>query len=364
MDSIQRQLIHVDPFANLPLRLDQSSQALYKFSIAFLTEDPFGTTFLNPALTKSVGLWPHYNSAIRVCATLLQASGFLDRVRGAGTSNQTIKWRCNLIQCLNRVLSDEATRYGDDALNGVVLMLLFEFMTPGSKQVCLHARALMHLLSHRGKQGCFSDYIDVGLAVLTSKAQIAYLDHLQPGQAGVDEVNAWRGEVDFALDTFRGLSDWIRQTLGTFYCNSILSNSAFLKSIQNFRKPTDVFELSQLTFSLCYIAIALWHIRDVLKCIHFLQTLSMHHDQLGPDRPLPNAVWICVRGTDDNLDLQCQAIRLLRVFHRLKPATQLMLRQFLTELCGVVNGTSIGVILADEDYASISRDALAGLPSG
>ena len=362
LDFVERELIRVEPFANLPIKLDPSGQALYRFSIAFLTEEQFGTSFKNPALTRSLGLWPHYNSEIRVCATLLQASAYLDRVRKVGTSNQTIRWKFNLIKCLNRIISDEASRYGDDALNGVVLLLLFEAMTPGSKQLYLHSRAMMQLLLRRGNQGCFSDHIDVALAILTSKAQIAYLDQLRPGQAGIDEVLAWKRDVDSTVETLSGLSDWVLQALPIFYRNTILNKSGFLESIQKFDKPADIFELSQQTFALCYIAVALWNIRDVQRCSRFLQVLSARHEHLGSDRPLPNTVWVCIRGTDDNPNLQFQAIQLLRVFHRLTNETQSMLGSFLRGLCSVANGSSIGVVLSEEDFTSISRDALTGLP--
>lgn len=362
--SIECELIHVDPFASLPIQLDESSQALYRFSIDFLTEDQFAETFTNPALTRSLGLWTHYNSYIRACASLAMASTHLDRVRRAGTSNLTIKWKFNLIQCLNRVISNEATRYGDDALNGVVLLLLFEAITPRSQQLHLHSRALKQLLSKRGSRGYLSDHVDVGLAVLTSKAQIAYLDHLQPGLAGIQEAWSWKAEVDFTLTTLRGLCDWVLQKLRDFYRNPILQNSLFLRSLQRFEQPTDTFEQSQQIFALCYIAVALLEAQDVPECIRFLQTLSVYHEQLDSARPLSNTVWACIRGTWDSKDLQFQAIRLTRVFHRLTDETQLVLRRFLKGICGVVCGSSKGGLLTEQDYTTIHQEALAGLPCG
>jgi hypothetical protein len=85
--SVGRALLHVDPFANLPIQLDQAGQALYSFSIPFLTDEEFATTLKNPALTQSIGIYSHYNSEVRVCATLLQASAYLDGVRKAGVSH-------------------------------------------------------------------------------------------------------------------------------------------------------------------------------------------------------------------------------------------------------------------------------------
>jgi hypothetical protein len=269
-----------------------------------------------------------------------------------------------LIQSVNRVISNEATRYGDDALNGIVLLLLIEAMTPGSQQCHLHSRALMQLIKGRGKRGCLSDHIDVGLAILTSKAQIAYLDHLQPGLAGIEEAWAWKWEVHFAVATLRGLSDWVLQNLRIFYFNPVLKNSVFLQSIQKFGQPTDTFELSQQIFVLCYVAVALWEIQDVPKCICILQALSARYDQLGQDRSLSNTLWVCIRGMDDNKDLQFQAIRLTRVFHRLTDETQSILRSFLTGLCRVVYGSSIGMLLTEQDYTTIHQEALAGLPYG
>jgi hypothetical protein len=367
LTTIERELIHVDPFANLPIQLDRLDQALYRFSMSFLTEEQFGTSLTNPTLSRSVGLWPHYNSQIRVCATLLITSAWLDQARSAGPSKQTIRWKVNLIRCLNRIISNEATRYGNDAVNGVVLLLLLEVLTPGSQHIHLHSRALMQLFSRQGSRGCLSDHIDVALAILTSKAQIAYLDHLQPGQAGIAEASIWRGEVNFTIATLRDLSDWVLQSPREFYGNPVLRDSLFLQSIREFNQPTDTFELSQQMFALCYVAVVIWECRgDIPECIRFLQVLSAHHERLRPDRPVANTSWVCIRGIDNNKNnkLQYQAIRLMRVFHRLTDKTQSMIRDFLTGLCGVVAGSSIGIILTGHVFMDINKEALSGLPRG
>lgn len=365
LTAVERELIHVDPFTNLPIQLDRLDQALYRFSISFLTEERSQTSLTNPTLSRSVGLWHHYDSKIRACATLLIASAYLDQNRGASPSNQTIKWKVNLIRYLNRIISNDETRYGRDAVNGVVLLLLLEALTPGSQHIHLHSRALMQIFSRRGNRGCLSDHIDVGLAILTSKAQTAYLDHLQPGQAGIEEALTWKGEVNFTVATLRGLSNWVLQSQRDFYGNPALRDSAFLQSIQEFNQPTDTFELSQQMFVLSYIAVVIWEVReDIPKCIRFLQTLSARHECLEPDRPLPNTAWVCIRGIDDNKELQYQAIRLMRVFHRLTDKTQSMIRGFLTGLCGVVAGSSVGIILTGHIFMAINKEALAGLPRG
>jgi len=363
LTAVERELIHVDPFANLPIQLDRLDQALYRFSISFLTEERFHTSFTNPTLSRSVGLWHHYNPKTRACATLLIASVYLDKSRGTSLSNQTIKWKVNLIRCLNRVISNDETRYGHDTVNGVMLLLLLEALTPGSPHIHLHSRALMQIFSRLGNRGCLSDHIDVGVAVLTSKAQLAYLDHLQPGQAGIEEVLTWKGEVNFTVATLRGLSNWVLQSQRDFYGNPALRDSAFLQSIQEFNQPTDTFELSQQMFVLFYIAVVIWEAReDIPKCIRSLQTLSARHECLQPDRPLPNTSWICIRGIDDDKELQYQAIRLMRVFHRLTDKTQSLIRGFLTGLCGVVAGSSVGIILTGHIFIAINKEALAGLP--
>jgi hypothetical protein len=365
LTAVERELIHIDPFANLPIRLDRLDQALYRFSMSFLTEERFQTSLTNPTLSRSVGLWSHYNSKIRFCATLLMASAYLDKTRSAGLSNQTIKWKVNLIRCLNRVISNDETRYGHDAVNGVVLLLLLEALTPGSPHIHLHSRALMQLFSRRGNRGFLSDHIDIGLAILTSKAQTTYLDHLQPGQAGIEEALTWKGEVDFTVATLRGLSDWVLQSQQHFYGNPVLRDSVLLQSIQKFNLPTDTFELSQQMFTLFYIAVVIWEVRnDIPRCIRFLQALSARHERLELDRPLPNTVWVCIRGIDDNKELQYQAIRLIRVFHRLTSKTQSMIRGFLTGLCGVVAGSSVGIILTGHIFMTINKEALAGLSRG
>jgi hypothetical protein len=119
----------------------------------------------------------------------------------------------------------------------------------------------------------------------------------------------------------RGLTDWIQQTLRIFNCAQMLKNSTFLRSIQEFGQPEDDFVLSQQIFILCYIAAVLWDIQNVPKCIHSLQKLSARHEQLGQAQYLPNILWACIRGIDGNKDLQFQALRLTRVFHRLTDET-------------------------------------------
>jgi hypothetical protein len=52
----------------------------------------------------------------------------------------------------------------------------------------------------------------------------------------------------------------------------------------------------------------------------------------------------------------------MRVFHRLTDKTQSMIRGFLTGLCGVVAGSSVGVILTGHVFMAINKEALAGLP--
>jgi hypothetical protein len=78
----------------------------------------------------------------------------------------------------SRLVSSPAMRYGINALNDVISLLLFESMTPSSPQCHLRSRAVMQVPSHKASTGCLSDHIDVALAIITSKAQVLCLDHL------------------------------------------------------------------------------------------------------------------------------------------------------------------------------------------
>jgi hypothetical protein len=359
LTSTGRKLISVDPFANLPIKLDHSSQSLYCFSIAFLTEDCFATTFTNPALTRAIGPSYHYNSEIRLCTTLLQASAYLDSIREGGTSKSTLQWKVASLQCLGRLISSPATRYGVDALNGAVSLLLFESMAPDSPQCYLHSRAVMQVLSHRAGTGCLSDHIDVALAIITSKAQVLYLDHLQASPAGLEEARLWNLEVDFLINTLRGLSEWVIHAQHVFSTGRKPVSGPLSELLQNnFDNPLDDFELSYQIFVLSYLSMVLWGCHDPANCTELLRIMSARHSKLDLGRTCSHAVWVCIQDMDGKWDLQFQAIRLTKVFHRLSRDMQFRVKSFFMGLCEAAIGLTLLVVLSEADFVRMRQEAI------
>ena len=270
----------------------------------------------------------------------MQAGAYLDSVREIGLSTETLQCKVASLKCLGRLISDPATRYGIDVLNGVVALLLFESMTPNNEQCRLQSRAIIRVLSNRTGIGCLSDHINVALAIVTSKTQLAYLDDLQLAPTGIEEARVWKREVDFLVNTLRRLSEWVLQTRSAFH-------------------PVDEFEFSYQMLILSYLSLVLCEWHNQANCTNLLQTMSARHSKLNFSRSCSNAVWFCIQGMDGKWDLQFQAIRLIRVFHRLSGVMQSRLKGFLTGLCGVVTGSAPVIVLSEDDYITISQEALA-----
>ncbi len=373
LKGLERDLVHVDPFGNLPLDLDPPSQALYCFSTVYLTDDRYITAAINPALTKEKGLFIHYESEIRLCLTLAAASGYLDTVDPAGqdTSAQTIYWRSASMRCLNRLIADPATRYCDDVLMGILVLLQFASSTPNSEQSHVHSRAMVQLLSHRNTLGNpepQDHYMNVCIAVSTTKAQVTYLDHLRSGLVDMEEVQAWKSEVVMFIGSLKGLSSWLQDAEISFRdyatnCDDLTDLNTLLSQwIDIFHPRTDEFECSNQIFVLFSLALSLQDHRTPQACTHFLQLLSTRLRLLGTKHQLQNAVWVCIQGVDEYHNYKREAIHLARVWHRLSEASQERVKDFLFGICRIVTNTSPGISLPQNDYMTIAQEALTGVP--
>lgn len=369
LNTAEREVFGIDPFANLSIRLGHRSQALYHFSIALLAEDEYSNTYTNVTMHRENGVSPHYSSETRLCTMLAQASTYLDFVTGKGMSTQTMWWRTAIIRCLNRLIRDPLTRYSDETLEIIETLLLFESLVPGSKQKRIHSRAMVQLQSHR-KSDVFSspslDNIHVSLLIVSSKAQIAYLDRPLAGAEGIDEAHAWKKEVDFFITTLKEITSWRDRVQDACYSNPFPIDFMLLQCIQYYGKPLDDFEASNQMFVLCYLALSLIGCRDHQDCRVFLQLLSAPQKlilrPLPPSRQLTDAVWYCIRGVEGYENWKREAIRLIRVFHRLSSQTQTKVKSSLIGVCETAGGLMPTVVMVEEDYTSITDEALAGLP--
>ena len=375
MKGLERDLIRVDPFSNLPLDLDPPSQALYRFSKIYLTDDRYTTSATNPALTAEKGLSIHYESEIRLCLTLAAASSYLDSVNpaGQGTSMQTIWWRSAAIRCLNGLIANSATRYCDDVLMGILVLLQFATMTPNSQQCHVHSRAIVQLLSHRDSAEDpepQDHYMNVCIGIATTKAQIVYLDHLQPGKADMEEIQNWRSEVAIFINTLKGLSSWLQDAHFDLqiYAETLdrheLTNSTTIhpQLTDIFHPPIDEFEFSNQIFLLFYLALSIQNHRTLQACTQFFHLLSIRLQRLGLKHQLQNAVWVCIQGVDDYHNYKREAIHMARVWHRLSEGTQAKVKDFLFGICRIVISNSTGITLSRDEYTTISKEALKGLP--
>ncbi len=360
---LERGLIHVDPFSHLPIALDRQAQELYRFSTTFLSQDCFYSRYHSPAMVRENGMASHVSSEMMLCQTLAGASTFLDYMNPTGweASTRTMQWESAAMQCLGRRIENPSTRYGDECLSGILSLLLRDALTPESPERHIHSRAMAQLLVHRESCGAVytdSDHLSSTMSILTLKSQTAYLDHVQPGRPGIEEVRVWTKNVVSFVENLRAMSAWIHHAQCTFSRAQILGNAALLQLLQTLTKyPFNEFESSNQSFVLCYLALSVTRHEDLLSCTTFLQSFSARLEQLGTDSALlRNAVWICVKGVGNHYNYKRDAIRMARVFHRLTESKQSEVKNFLAGVC------TPHISLSEKDCNTIGRQALVGLP--
>lgn len=369
LTTIEREVIHVDPFNSLPIALDDDGQSLYTFSTQHWESNSSSSTYNTPALVRSWGPFFPYETPLRLCTTLLATSAHLDSSHGTGVSIRTIRWKMTSIQTMNGLISDPVTRYGDEAMLGILTLLLNDALVPDNqKQSHIHSRALLQLVRRRRSPECYSmcvNYYAVALSILTSKASLAYLDHLGAEPADLEEVKLWKETIDFVVSTLRNLSGLVLemqqspQHLLTAY-----TDIAFLRLLQNMSQPRDEFESSRQIFILCYLVLLLRDYRETApSCTYRIREIDSRYQGLDPEGgELPNLFWVCMQCVDGDLGRKWKALLLTKVIHRVSDKTRSSVMVFLLGVLGAVIGSAEVPALSEGDFSNITNEALADLP--
>lgn len=372
LSALERDLNQFDPFACLPLKLDRSGQTLLAFSKEVLLDHSIPVSWKNPAVSKAVGLNFSYRNEQQLCSVLSATSSYMDLLHRRGVSLETMKWKCAAMRYVNLLISNPMTRYGDDALMGIMSLLLNEILTAGSENCHIHSRGIAQLLKHRP---CQEDarsspsmvYFMCSLFIVTSKGQIAHLKHVTSNMAGIEDTRNWKAEVDFFLHVLRNLHCWTQQLQYSCSPTRNLPQSAFSHFIlHGTLEHQDEFQLSYQLFVQCYLALVLYsHRESVDSCVTLFRKFFSQFRQLGrdhgPECCLHNAVWICIQSLDGNVELKWQASRMIRVLHRLSERTRLRLQRFFVGIYAATTGHP-PVIISQQDFESINQEALKGLP--
>ena len=372
LSTTERRLSQVDPFASLPLKLDRAAQALFVCSRELLLDQSMNVTWKNPALSKAVGLSFAYRNALQLCSTLSATSSYLDALHRRGVSLETSHWKAAAMQHMNLLISDPATRYGDDTLLGITALLFNEVLTTGSENCHIHSKGITQLLKHRG---CYQTpqtlpsvaYYMCPLFIVTSKGQIAYLNHIQPDATGIEDTLNWKTEHDFFLLTLRKLHfSGLQSQNARPLAAGIKSHSFSQFMLGSICNPRDEFEHSYQLFVICYLALTIYeHRSSNSDCARLLRQYCTQFQQLfedyGPGCQLQNIAWICLQDLDGNQDRKWHAFRMVRVIHRVSDRTRLGLQNFLLGVFAAAVGHP-PVMLSQHDLLTVSQEALAGLP--
>jgi hypothetical protein len=192
-----------------------------------------------------------------------------------------------------------------------------------------------------------------------NRAQIAYLDHIEPDAEGAAEFREWKADVDFLIFELENLSTWNDKALkwdGRAERKALLSKFAEFLSY-----PKDLVEEDQWAFIVCYLAVMLWEYRYRPKdCDILLRNLTHQCEQLKPGFSLADVAWLLARGLDHDLLRKWQVIRMIRVLRRLSSGLRLKVGRFLFGLVDPRQAPE--VLLNAKDFGNVHQGAFEGLP--
>jgi len=152
---------------------------------------------------------PHIHKPL-LCSMLAVTSAHLNYVFGRGLFPDTLQWTVANVHCVNRLISIPETRYGDEALMGILSVLNVDILAGSGMNIEIHSRCLAKLLlRHHGGLQSLRDsqstdlFVSFLLVTPAGKAQSAYLDHVTPGE-----------EMDHNLLilTLKSLVQWVVST--------------------------------------------------------------------------------------------------------------------------------------------------------
>jgi hypothetical protein len=309
------------------------------------------------------------NNPCKLYNMLESISAFVDLQRGRTLSQETMRWRSAGIRALNTLIADPKTRYGNGVLAGVTGLMHSQtvYDSDARLQMPVHSRGMAQVLKnrggieHMGRQlpPSIEGYISV-VSITSSKAQIAHLDDIVPDAAGLAEVEDWKIEVNHVEEVLSELSQWRKVTwLGT----NDFSNDHYRvlsKLVHPFNVPANDVEESHHLFILTFLGLTKWTLRDKrdiwFECVREMESLTRG---LGKLLSLPNVSWLLMDNTSKRSHQKWQALRIIKVLHRLPTQQRIRVKQLLFAL---VTGDTLATTLTPGGIVALRDDFMAGLP--
>lgn len=298
------------------------------------------------------------------CNLISVTSAFLDSATGRGATPETFKWSILGIRRINRLVADPVKRFGDELLMTLPQILIADSLAMGGENCKVHSRGLAQLIKSRGglesqeRPDGIESWICI-LCVVSSKAQTAYLDDLQPGDRGIAELNDWQIENDNLFSLLNDLVSWIfddeRYPEPPKFCIDENGPSVLFRTHLN--EPEDDFEESYQMFILFYLSVALWELRDSVEgTMSLLCNFSLQCQQLASNYHLPDVTYILIRGLDGNRARKWQMLRPIKVLHRLSVEVRLKIKRFLFQVVDFVSRDKERAVLDMVDPFKISEN--------
>ena len=322
----------------------------------------WGETFIT-----SFGLSLWYNNPCKLFNMLESISSFVDTQRGRELSCETMRWRSAGLRALNTLIADPETRYGNDVLMGITGLMHSQtvYDSDARLQMHVHSRGMAQVLKHRGGleklnlPPSIEGYISV-VSITSSKAQIAHLEYLAPGIAGLAEVEDWKNEVAFVEEILLELTQWPRwMTLAT----NDFSKWHFQvldKLVHPLNVPANDVEESHHLFILTFLAMTKWEFREQrdtwLECVREMESLTRDLDKFCS---LPNVSWMLMDITNKKSKQKWRALRLIKVLHRLSAWKRFQIKSLFFTL---VTGNTLATTLTPGNIVGLRQDFMAGLP--
>jgi hypothetical protein len=363
-----RQLTALDPFFNFPVQLDPAAQNVIAVSPDILH-------VLDPTVSyrwiDAVGLPVAFELEAVLYMLLSTSGGILDGMRGKGPCADTIRFQTTALRCMSKLIDNPATRFSDEVFAGVTCLLLpLDVSGEAGENAHVHSRAWARISRHRGglkslgKASLSVDQYITFLSIFGSKGQISYLERLD-GPDMFDEVEDWKREVNFVIRVLLALISWQDMSLTKAADMFQQPTEEYFPraALQCIANPQNEVEYGYQMFILCYLGVALWESRDQPKSRQsMLQTFRFKFEQLGDQITLTNIIWILVGGIDNKRERKWQALRMIKVMHRLSINTTSLVTLFLSGLLDPEVPPEQLVKLSRKDLDLIGEEAVAGLP--
>ena len=356
----ERELIHIDPFGTLPLKLDRSGQNLaYRAKNLFLQSSP---NWASRTFTETIGMQIAYTHKANFCSMLATASNYLDSFSGGEPSLDTLKWTAATTSCVRRTLSNPATQNGDEALLGVFLLMATDLLVDSGMNSHLHSKVLARLFRLRGGLNSlrlpYTIELFISFLLITpfGRAQTSYLDHISTDAEGITELQEWDADVNFLILELRKLNIW---ATCTDRVDRNKRNGLLAQVVDLVPDPTDMIEQDQKCYIICFLAVMTLEYRDCPEQRdRLLRNMISRCGYLTRGCNLIDVAWLLV-SPRANSTSKWTAIRMLKVLLRLSTNLRSKLVEFMY---GLVDPRRALDALDAKDFEDVQREAFAGLP--